>query len=426
MISIQTFFAMEWDKVSGEKAFSTKGDRQNLNEWQPNAYYRQDSYMKYEGPTYVCLREHTSTTLLDDNIKDWKQLVEWSRTNKVTANGYKEFKTDQIKSYNYGQILETLDDVAHLMLGYQKYLEFIGWGFTDIDEEGNTVDFEQLLYKFLEWSSENHGPREFITLSPMLTSGSFTAPYGVASVRRETFKNFYRVVDATGRLVPDNQIKFSTDGKTINFSANIPVYGMKIDIRDVEHAFVVDRVDSFGDVIYDPFLHDRNLRMSIDCNRSKNWDGTLGVDGFLVYGDELVPNFETLTSDSKFFRDTLVDQNLEIINKLKASQIGYTSKDYLRNHSVERESQLEFYKGFLSHKGTNSAVNRIINNNGNFKNIEHEHIWAFKISDYGKLNNGFTETKTINTVDMVSDPHTITFDNIKNAFVYRETPKDIR
>lgn len=418
-----TFFAMEWDKVSGEKAFSTKGDRQNLNEWQPNAYYRQDSYMKYEGQPYVCLREHTATTLLDDNIKDWKQLVEWPRTNKVTANGYKEFKTDQIKSYNYGQILETLDDVAHLMLGYQKYLEFIGWGFTDIDEEGNTVDFEQLLYKFLEWSSEIHGPGEFITLSPMLTSGSFTAPYGVASVRRETFKNFYRVVDASGRLVPDNQIKFSTDGKTINFSANIPVYGMKIDIRDVEHAFVVDRVDSFGDVIYDPFLHDRNLRMSIDCNRSKNWDGTLGVDGFLVYGDELVPNFETLTSDSKFFRDTLVDQNLEIINKLKASQIGYTPRDYLRNHSVERESQLEFYKGFLSHKGTNSAVNRIINNNGNFKNIEHEHIWAFKISEYGKLNNGFTETKTINTVDMVSDPHTITFDNIKNAFVYRETPK---
>ena len=44
------------------------------------------------------------------------------------------------------------------MLGYQKYLEFIGWGFTDIDEQGQTVDFEQLLYKFLEWSSENHDP----------------------------------------------------------------------------------------------------------------------------------------------------------------------------------------------------------------------------------------------------------------------------
>ena len=156
----------------------------------------------------------------------------------------------------------------------------------------------------------------------------------------------------------------------------------------------------------------------------RNWDGTLSVDGFLVYGDKLIPNFETLTSDSKFFRDTLVDQNLEIVNRLKASQIGYTPRDYLRNHSVERESQLEFYKGFLSHKGTNSAVNRILNNNGNFKDIQHEHVWAFKISDYGKLNNGYKENKTINTVDMASDPHVVTFDSIRNPFVYRDIPKE--
>ena len=108
----------------------------------------------------------------------------------------------------------------------------------------------------------------------------------------------------------------------------------------------------------------------------------------------------------KYFRDTLVDQNLEIVNKLKSSQIGYTKKDYLRNHSVERESQLEFYKGFLSHKGTNSA-NRIVNNNGNFKDIQHEHIWAFKLADYGKLNNGYKETQNINTSDMISDPHRV-------------------
>ena len=418
-----TFFAMEWDKASGEKAFSTKGDRENLNEWQKGAFYRQNAYMKYEGQPYVCLREHTSSTLLDDNINDWKQLVEWPKTNIKTVYGYNKFQNDQIKSFNYGQILENLDDVAHLMLGYQKYLEFIGWGFTDIDEAGQTIDYEQLLYKFLEWCAEDHGPGEFITLSPMLITGSFTAPYGVASVRKETHKNFYRVVNASGRLIPNSEIDFTTNGKTINFRSSTPVFGMKIDVQDVEHAFVVDKVDSFGDVIYDPFLHNRNLRMQIDCNRSANWDGTLGVDGFIPYGDELLPNFETLTSDSKYFRDTLVDQNLEIVNRLKASQIGYTKRDYLRNHGIERESQLEFYKGFLSHKGTNSAINRIVNNNGNFKEIEHHNIWAFKRAEYGKLNTGYKINQSVNTVDMISDPHTVQFDGIINALVYRPVRK---
>tara|TARA_B100001057_G_scaffold91069_1_gene87382 strand:+ start:16921 stop:25755 length:8835 start_codon:yes stop_codon:yes gene_type:complete len=418
-----TFFAMEWDKSSGEKAFSTKGDRENLNEWQQGSFYRQNAYMKYQGQPYICLREHTSSTLLDENIEDWKQLVEWPRTNIVTTHGYNKFSNDQIKSYNYGQILESLDDVTHLMLGYQKYLEFIGWGFTDVDEVGQTIDFEQLLYKFLEWESEDHGPSEFITLSPMLLTGSFTAPYGVASVRKETHKNFYRVVDASGRLISSKEINFTTDGKTINFRSSVPIFGIKIDVQDVEHAFVVDQVDSFGDVIYDPFLHNRNLRMQIDCNRSANWDGTLTIDGFLPFGDELLPNFETLTSDSKFYRDTLVDQNLEITNRLKESQIGYSKRDYLRNHGIERESQLEFYKGFLSHKGTNSAVNRIVNNNGNFKDIKHHNIWAFKRAEYGKLNTGFKAIQSVNTVDMISDPHVVQFDGIVNSLVYRKTPK---
>lgn len=418
-----TFFAMDWDRASGEKAFSTDGDRMNLSEWQQGNYYRQDSYMKYQGQPYVCLRDHTSTTLLDDNIEDWKQLIEWPTTNVITAYGYKEFQNDAIKSFNYGDILTSIDDVAHLMLGYQKYLELIGWGFTDVDEQGNTIDYRQLLLKFLEWSSEQHEPGDFITLSPMLLSGNFTAPYGVASVRKETHKNFYRVVDASGRLIPNTSIKFNTDGKTINFRSDVPIYGMKIDIQDVEHAFVVDRVDSYGDVIYDPHNHNRNLRMQIDCNRNTDWDGTLTVDGYLTFGDELLPNFETIAEESKYYRDTLIDQSLEQVNGLKGSQIGYNKRAYLTNHGIERESALEFYKGFLSHKGTESSINRIINNNSNFKNITHQDVWAIKVDDYGKINNGYSVSKTINTIDILSDPHTIEYDNLPKPFVYRDIAK---
>ena len=102
MISI--LHSLQWNGTSFKvkKHLVQKVIEENLNEWQQGAFYRKDSYMKYEGQPYVCLREHTSTTLLDDNIEDWKKLVEWPKTNKVTANGYKEFKSDQIKNFNYG------------------------------------------------------------------------------------------------------------------------------------------------------------------------------------------------------------------------------------------------------------------------------------------------------------------------------------
>ena len=418
------FYSMAWDKASGHKAFSTQGDLANLKNWQSGEYYRQDAYVVYNSQPYVCLQSHTASSIFDDNYKDWKALSEWPRENRIQANGYKELLDDTLKTYNYGDILESIDDVAHLIMGYQEYLKAVGWDFTDLDDKGEVVDWENLLYKFLDWQAEQHQVGDFITLTPMLMSGSFSAPYGVANVRTETHKNFYRVVDASGRLVPNTEIKFYTNGDTITFRSNVPVYGMKMDIQDVEHAFVVDRVDSYGDVIYDPQTHDRNLRMKIDCNRTLDWDGTLTADGYIVYDNKLIPNLETMIDETESYRDTLVDQGLSVINKLKASQIGYSERTYLTNHGVERESQLEFYKGFLSHKGTNSSINRILNNNSNFKDIQHENIWAFRLGNYGHIESTYTLTNdNVIVDDMVSDPFLVEFDAVENPMIYKTSKR---
>ena len=41
----------------------------------------------------------------------------------------------------------------------------------------------------------------------------------------------------------------------------------------------------------------------------------------------------------------------------------------------------------------------------------------------GKLNTGYKITQSVNTVDMISDPHVVQFDGIVNALVYRPVPK---
>ena len=180
------------------------------------------------------------------------------------------------------------------------------------------VDFETLLEKFLDWSTETHQPGDFITLTPVLFSGAFETPYGVATVGRETNKNFYRVVDEAGRQIPTTEIEFNSANGKITWESRVPIYGIKIDVADIEQAFVVDRIDSYGDVIYDPFTHNRNLRMIVDCNRTSDWDGTLSADGYIVSNNALIPNLETMVSETQFYRDTLVDQSLQNVNNLKA------------------------------------------------------------------------------------------------------------
>jgi hypothetical protein len=415
------FFAMDWDKTSGEKVWSTDGDEANLKPWTSGEYYRQDSYIVYNSIPYVSLVNHTASTLFDGDINNWKILAEWPRINQTDAYGYKKTLEDQIKTYNYGDILSSRDEVAHLMIGYQAYLKAIGWDFTDTDEDNQVVDFEKLLEKFLDWSAEVHQPGDFITLTPVLFSGSFETPYGVATIGRETNKNFYRVVDESGRQIPTTEIKFNSDNGKITWESTLPIYGIKLDVSDIEQAFVVDRVDSYGDTIYDPFLHNRNLRMLVDCNRTTDWDGTLAADGYIVSKDKLIPNLETMVAETQFYRDTIVDQSLANLNSLKANQIGYSPRDYLRNHGIERESQLEFYKGFLAGKSTVSSINRIINFNSNFDDLTKRDIWAVKLADYGKIDSNFTATTNINTIDIVSDPHIVNFDisnhlpNLKNS-----------
>ena len=409
------FFAMDWDKTSAKKVWSTDGDNATINNWTGGEYYRQDSYTIYNNMPYVSLKNHTSSSLFDTDIQNWKLLPEWPKVNQVEANGYKETLLDQIKSYNYGDILKTRDEVAHLMVGYQAYLKAVGWDFTDTDDDNQIVDFERLLEKFLDWSAEVHQPGDFVTLTPVLFSGSFETPYGVATVGRETNKNFYRVVDESGRQIPDTEIKFHSNGSAITWESTLPIYGIKLDVADIEQAFVVDRVDSYGDVIYDPFSHNRNLRMIVDCNRTIDWDGTLAADGYIVYENELVPNLETMVGETRYYRDTIVDQSLQNINNLKSNQIGYSPRTYLTNHGVERESQLEFYKGFLAGKSTVSSINRIINFNSNFDDIKHRDMWAFKIADYGKLDNNLSVSSTVNTIDIVSDPHAVNF-SMTNKF----------
>ena len=64
--------------------------------------------------------------------------------------GYNKLVDDTVKNYNYGDVLQTLDDVAHLIMGYEEYLKLVGWEFTDSTDFGEPVDWENLLLKFLE------------------------------------------------------------------------------------------------------------------------------------------------------------------------------------------------------------------------------------------------------------------------------------
>ena len=405
------FHTYEWDITSGQKVFETAGDKMVIANWKQDTYYRINDYVVYNEVPYVCLETHTSSTTF--GLTKWKAVGTWPRVNKVYAYGYEKTDSTRIKTYRYGDILTTVDDVVHLLVGYQDYLTARGWAFVDIFENSYPINFENLVPQFLDWSAEKHQVGEYISLTPIKENGEFTSQYGVAKVSKETFKNFYRVVDANGEKISENDIKFYSTGNKLTWKSTKPVYGMIIDIADIQHAFVVDREDSYGDTIYDPLNHNRSLRVMVDCNRVVDWDGTMEADGFIVYGNRMVPNFETMIEEIRNYGDTILDQSLENINLLKASQIGFFPREYFTRMGIERESQLEFYKGFITAKGTKDSINRLVNLESNITDIENSDVWAFKISEYGNNNSRKKVSTVVNIADMKKNPHVVTYSNIE-------------
>jgi len=407
------FPAYEWDFGSGKKVYETVGDKMSIANWKQNTFYRQNDYVLYNQVPYVCLETHTSGTTFGDSLTKWKAVGVWPRVNKTYANGYNKVNPNLIKTYKYGEVLSSVDDVVHLLVGYQEYLVSRGWKFVDIFENSSPIDFESLIPQFLDWSAENHSVGEYISLTPIKENGEFSAPHGVAKVGKDTFKNFYRVVDAGGNKISENDINFYSTGNTLSWESSIPVYGMMIDVTDIEHAFVVDRVDSYNDIIYDPLNHNRNLRMMVDCNRATGWDGTMTTEGYIVYGNKMIPNFETVIDEIQNYRDTILDQSLESINLLKASQIGFFPREYFNRMGIERESQLEFYKGFLAGKGTKGSINRLVNLESNITDIENSDVWAFKVSEYGSNNSRRKESTVVNISDLKKSPYVVTYENMQ-------------
>lgn len=407
------FPAFEWDTASGKKTYETVGDKLVIPNWKQNTFYRQNDYVLYDNAPFICLETHTSLTTFGDSLSKWKAVGVWPRVNKTYAYGYNKVDQSRITTYKYGQVLNSADEVVHLLVGYQEYLQSRGWKFLDIFENSYPINFENLIPQFLDWTAENHAVGEYISLTPLKENGEFLSPLGVAKVGKDTFKNFYRVVDADGNKISENDIDFYTNGKSLTWKSTHPVYGMMIDITDIEHAFVVDRIDSYNDIIYDPLNHNRNLRMMVDCNRAVDWDGTMSTDGYIVYGNKMIPNFETVIDEIQNYRDTILDQSLESINLLKASQIGFFPRQYFDRMGIERESQLEFYKGFLAGKGTKESINRLVNLESNITDIENSDVWAFKISEYGNNNSRRKESVVVNISDLNKSPSVISYDNIQ-------------
>jgi len=381
-----------------------------------------------------------------------------------TAKWYTEF-LDIKYAINYGTELQTLQQMASVLAGYQQFLESQGFIFSYFDENISEIrNWKLSLKELLFWIQQGWGIGSTIVLSPIADRVHFKVTNAVVDA---TMGNYYG-----SRIVNQNFLTLDTDAYSVTRldtdyflnlnNKNGDLIGLvDISLSQYEHLIIFNNLTQFNDVIYEPSSGARQFRLKLVGVKTADWNGTLSPNGF-VYSNNQIEVWRTNTDylrgdlvsyknfyytastniegSTKFDFTKWLPVNKDVIREgllrnfaLNAKQfenfydinninlesqfdlfslglIGYRNRTYLDNVGLDDTSQVKLYQGFIKQKGTNSVVKTIqnINLSGEEKDVVTTEEWAFRVGSYGGLQtNQFVEIN-LNEDYLLSNPSSIT------------------
>ncbi len=368
-------------------AYSSKSAPVSIDPWVPNTRYKKNQLVTFNGIPYRVFLPHTSGINFDSN--NWETLDEIPRTHGTNIEYYMDSGFQPV-THEYGTLFDTMEEVVDFLLGYGRYLESRGWYFNDIDKE--TKEKKNWLLsaqEFVEWAIENTHEHAVITLSPVSDTIQFTPNHGVVSLINQQNESIYNLLGFNGNPIDISATIVTRDNERFKLKADVPVYFIKVGVKEYEHVLCVNNQTVFGDVNYDPVLGNRIDRLEFAGTITTDWDGRLYAPGFIITDEGIKPNFDTAIKDITSFNDMSVVSSREVLNELKYHNLGYQKRGYLENLRLDNKAQIDFYSGFIRQKGSASSYNKILRSNvidtSDFMTVAEE--WAFKESVFGGTTN---------------------------------------
>lgn len=356
--------------------------------------YQAGDIVRYNGIYYVSNTAQVAVTKFEPNR--WQKLKGLPTVGGISVT-YKPISTDKITKVPYGTVLPNAQAVFDLLIGWGAYLESRGWKFDEVSQQTNLLsDWLASAKQFLFWLNTEWAPDASIQLSPLANKATLVVDRGYPNDVESMTNGVYSILDKYGVAIAPDNTTTDRDGRAITVEpsnlATGGIFFLQVTTSETEHVLIFDNTTSFNDIVYSPLLRARQQRLRFNGFRSNNWYGKMEAPGYLVIDDQLVPNYDTIVNDMRYYYDPNVTIDNPSLEELGRHLIGYESKSYLDNLQVSNDVQYLFYQGAIRQKGTQQAFDKLFRSNkvqGN-KIIEVFEEWALKLGDFG------------NTVEQVS------------------------
>ena len=373
------------------------------------------------------------------NLDNFQKLAELPIEGGAQAFFSKNWNSDEIVEVPYGTLFREKQEVVDFLLGYEQYLNDVGFTFDSFNQDLEEVENWRLSAKeYLFWTTQNWDAGTVLALSPSARQIKFFKDFHVVD---DIYDNFYEysLLQSDGkRLLSDfasTQRTTSNDFGMYTKNTEEGIYSIKIPVVQHEHVIILDNKTVFGDVIYNRPQGYRQERIKVNGYRSDDWNGSFNIPGFIFDNAKIEEwtayqdyKIGTLVKHKQYFyvtkNDTVGTQFFEERNFVRLSQkpqqallpnwdykakqfldfydldsdnfdieqqklaqhlIGYQNRTYLENIINDDISQFKFFQGAIQDKGTKNVLTKLFDKLGsaNKDSLEFYEEWAIRVGRYG-------------------------------------------
>lgn len=410
--SVKRFFEVEESNKTTGRLTQVKvgGEPADYSNYDNQKNYQSGSIVKSGYNFYQATKFAGSGTSVTDTTT-WERLSTLPMVNAAEATLYLDGTGKTVK-VEYGTTYDNVNDLFDFLISLGRKQSKMGFDFGEFNAEINDVN--DWLYsgkQFLFWSIGKWAPGNTLNLSPAAAGMTFNAPLGRVSKIIDVDQSQFSILDEEGRSIKATECEIVRDGTTLKISppADKQIYGLIVYTNEIEHSMTVSNKTIFGDTIYDDVFNQRQRRLKIKGKKTKNWNGTLTAEGYIITDDGLKPNFDTLASDMSKYNEIGHVPVEKQVYEASRRQYGYQERKYLREFELTQDDQYDFYTGMIRSKGTKNSIEVLLNSEKvlvpGSVNVYDE--WALKSGDFGDVENYQTIDMNINESEIVNEKQLI-------------------
>lgn len=394
---------------------------QPVGAWSPNTNYTFNSLVTFKGKYFRCKTAHVSDTNFDSQY--WTEVSQVSIVPSDSVLYYHEgVKDNFVTKVKYGYEFKDRQEISNFLSSYERYLVSRGWVFDQLsDDQTVTINWQYMVQLFLQWINAgglNSG--DFIALNPFSKMAKFSVDHGYVKPVEKMFNGMYNLLDQEGLPISPRDTAVVRHNGSLTITPDPmkaqQLFGVRMNIAEVEHAIVFSNKTVFGDVIYMPETNIRQERLRIQGFKTSEWKGRISAPGFIISNNVLIPNFEKTADDFRTFFDIESVENTDLKKRTRAN-IGYSEKDYFTNLLMPSTNQFEFYSASLQNKGTPASFNRILRSNyiRNNEGMQFLEEWAFRRGMYGSQGTTKSFDVQLRESEYSSNPQLIRFNGFRQG-----------